>query len=346
MLEQISKIALWSHERAEPLIDQLGTDLALCKKELPSAGTKVTNFRGRKARLVRYSEGIYTAVAFSFDAYKLRSSNIMDIEVRTVIAAAPLIDTSAKRAEQRTKRLIHNLKSITAKTSQEIFYLVKQDALMGSPKEALDYVAEEVKDNSRDTAKALMEILKHQLAQKAEYSAFEKLSGKIDSTKMEVHDVHRVLMNVFYLFFGEFLDRKIKARVEPTRLQALFDYESIHACIYYLVENAAKYAMRNSYLNVTTSYDGNGFIDIRFEMESLSISNDEEEAIFEEGVSGRRAHSEGLNGAGLGLYLARAMARLNGGTLHLHPGRQLIGGIYSRNSFVLSLRADPSTRVV
>src|SRR5690606_3248362 len=136
----------------------------------------------------------------------------------------------------RTRRLLHNLKSLTAKTSQEIFLLAQQDRLLGNPREMVPYLAAEIRENLEGTARALLEILKHQAAQKAEYTAFDRLSGKLEQSSSEMHDVHRVLMNVFYLFFGEFIAKKVRAEVERTRIQARFDYDSIHVCIYYLVE--------------------------------------------------------------------------------------------------------------
>lgn len=341
MSEQFSRVALWSHDRAEPLINQLGELLQECKEQLMEDGSKVVRLKGKSTRVTRRSYLGYTAIAISSDSDRVKSKKIMDQEVNVVILAAPTIDASTKHAEQRTRRLIHNLKSLTAKTSQEIFYIVKQETLLSCPRDSVQYVSDELKDNSVDAAKALIEILKNQLAQKAEFSAFEKLSGKVGSMKMELHDVHRVLMNVFYLFFGEFLTKKVKAYVEPTRLQAVFDYDSVHTCIYYLVENAVKYTMRNSVLNVVTSEDGNGFIDISIQMESLAIAPEETDRVFEEAVSGKYAVNEKLSGAGIGLFLAREMARLNGGGLYLHAGKPMISGTYARNSFVLSLRASP-----
>lgn len=344
MLEKKNvRFALWSTERLEPFIDQLAPDLEKYKAEIEVDGTKIIEIKKQRTRISLLSSSPYVALGVATDTDRIKSKKIMDQELRTLLASAPMIDASTKRSEQRTRRLIHNLKTLTAKTTQEIFFVVKQESMMAHPREAARYVEDEIKDNTADTAKAIIEILKHQQAQKAEFAAFEKLSGKIDTTKMEIHDVHRVLMNLFYLFFGDFSDKKIRANVERTRLQAFFDYDSIYACLFYLVENAAKYAMRNSAINVTVSPDNNGFIDIRFEMESLAIHPDESHAVFLEGISGKNAHAHKLSGAGIGLFLARAMANLNGGTLSLNAGKPMIAGCYARNSFVLSLRAEPFT---
>ncbi len=143
-------------------------------------------------------------------------------------------------------------------------------------------------------------------------------------------------MNVFYLFFGEFIAKKVRVEVDRTRVQARFDYDSIHVCVYYLVENAVKYTRRNSDFSVTVFQHNGGAVDIRFSMESLSIKPEEQELIFEEGRSGSNAIDANLNGAGLGLYLGRAMATMNSGNLNVLPG-PLGGSQYSRNTFVLTL---------
>jgi CII-binding regulator of phage lambda lysogenization HflD len=130
----------------------------------------------------------------------------MDSELQVVLAAAPTISAYTQRAEQRTRRLMHNLKSLTAKSSQEIFALFHQQKLMAPYSEALEYVEKEIRETPSDAARAMLSLLKYQAAQKAEYSAFDKLSGKISSLQPEMHDIHRVLMNVFYSF-SEILSR-------------------------------------------------------------------------------------------------------------------------------------------
>jgi signal transduction histidine kinase len=329
---------LWSAGRTEPLISKLSQEFtAACLEAQPKDGSIVATIGGKKSRVIRKTHGNYIAIALSTDSNRLKSKKLIESEIDVVLAAAPTIESAIQRAEGRTRRLLHNLKSLTAKTLQEIFLIAQQDMLIGNPKDAIPYVSKEIIENSEATARALLEILKHQSAQKAEYTAFDRLAGKIEPIAVETHDIHRVMMNVFYLFFGEFLSKKVKVDVERTRLQALFDYDSIHVCIYYLVENAVKYVRPKSNLTVSVSSDPNGMTDIRFSMESLVILPEEKKRIFEEGYSGFNAIDGKLNGAGLGLYLARAMAQLNNGQVNVIPGIPFGGTQYARNVFVLTL---------
>lgn len=341
-MSALTYCVLWSTDRAEPLINQLTQELTnACFEALPDCGSTTKSINGKKFRIIRKTSGSYTAIALSSDSNRIKSKKLIESEVDAFLAAGPTIESAIQRAEGRTRRLLHNLKSLTAKTSQEVFYIAQQDALIGNPREAVPYVAREIRENSEAAARAFLEILKHQSAQKAEYVAFDRLTGKLEVGMIERHDVHRVLMNVFYLFFGEFIAKKVRVEVGKTYLQGNFDYDSIHVCIYYLVENAVKYSRPKTDFSVSCHDDRNGLIDIRFTMESLVIFNDEKERIFDEGYSGHGAINEKLNGAGLGLYLARAMAKLNGGQLNVIPGHAASGAKYARNVFVLTL---PSSR--
>ena len=335
-MNDFPKCLLWSDERSEPLINQLPTsETNGLREQMQSDGSILISFQNKKARATRLSLGLYNVIVVSADPDYIKSKKKLEAAAELILSAAYTLDSSYKRSEDRTRRLIHNLKSLTAKIGQEVFYIAQQDLMINSPRDMVKYITKEILDNTDDAAKGLIEILKHHAAQKAEYSAFEKLTGKASVGAPERHDIHRVLMNVFYLFFGDFIKRKVKAEVERTRLQALIDYESIHVCIYYIIENASKYVRVGSPITVSTA-DDNGFVVVRFSMESLEILPEEVNRIFDEGFSGKRAIEGRLNGAGIGLYMARAMAQMNGGTLTVVPGRGTGAG-YARNTFILAL---------
>lgn len=315
--------------------------LLLVKSELQKSGTKKISYFGRDVRGLCIQGDFYTVYAVADDEDRLKSVRVLRSEAEVMLASAKRVElelsSARERAENQTRRLIHNLKSLTAKTMQEIYFIAMQDKLMASPKEALDYLEREVKRSPREVAKALIEILKHQGAQKAEFSAFNKLSGGFYAIRKEPHKIHKVLMSVFYLFFNDFTDKRVRVSVSPCDLTACFDYDSVHVCIYHLVDNSAKYIKPGCEFLVSAS-ERREFIDIFFEMESLYIEDDEVERVFEEGFSGKKAVQRQLEGGGVGLFLARQMAKLNGGGLTLLKGGSLPRTPdYGRNKFVLSL---------
>ena len=328
---------IYSVSRSAPLLDEIPPRLHHLRDSQKSDGTNVLDVDAVKYRVSKYESANYVAVAISSHTDYVKSKKGMKAAVQAVLSAAPLIDTLHLRAEERSRRLIHNLKSLTAKSTQEIFNVIQQSKLIElNGVQSVSYISDEIKERPEEAGKAILEILKYQSAQKAEYSAFEKISGKISEKQIDTHDIHRVLMNVFYLFFPDFVEKKVRANVGRTKLQGEFDYDSIHACIYYIVDNSVKYTRRNSALNVTTSLD-DGYIVIRFDMESLVINGDEQEKIFQEGYSGKNAVESKKNGEGIGLFLARAMADLNHGALNVIAGRPVRSDIYARNSFILSV---------
>lgn len=313
--------------------------------ELPSDGTKKVDISGRPARILRESNQTHTVFAFASDQDRVKSSRLLKGEADVMLAAAANIDHEIDRARARavnqTKRLIHNLKSLTAKIAQEIYFIALQDKLIASPKDSLSYLEKQISGNPVEAAKAFLAILKYQTAQKTEFSAFQKLNGEIGIFAKESHKVHKVLMNVFYLFFSDFTDKHIKVDVQPSELQGLFDYDSIHVAIYHLVENAAKYIRNSGSFSVQATKVGH-MINIVFDMESLVIQSDEVEKIFQENYSGQLARNYELQGSGIGLFLARQMATANGGTLTVLNGPPLPSSRdYARNKFILTI---PSAR--
>lgn len=332
--------ALWSTKQSAPFNSQIPEEvISICRAAQPQPGSQVMVVKGKRARIMLKRDGIYTILALATDADRIKSKRILEGDVDALLSAAPVIESTLEGAEARVRRLLHNLKTLTAKMSQEIFEIALQNRMMENPKQAVPYVGDQIRLDVDKSARAFVEILKHLSAQNAEYTAFDRLSGKVGLARPELHTVHQVLMNVAYLFFGEFIRKKVFVDVGRTQVAAKFDYESIHVCIYYLFENATKYVKPGSEIQVTVTSEP-GQVYIKFSMESLIILPEEEAAIFKEGFSGKFAKAEQLQGAGIGLYLAREMARLNNGRLDVLPGRAQKNSTYARNAFVLALPAN------
>lgn len=331
-------------ETGRVLIDDISpNEINIIKYELIADGTKKLRLLGKECRIYRLSNISYRVYSLATDSDRLKSTRLMKNEAEVMLDAASNVEREVQlvkqRAEGQTKRLVHNLKSLSAKIAQEIYYIALQDKLMASPKESLNYLERQVRDSPKEAAQALLAILKYQTAQKTEFSAFNKLNGEIGQLKKETHKIHKVLMNVFYLFFNDFTDKHVQVEVQPSEIQAYFDYDSIHVCVYHLVENAAKYIKPGGNFSVSVSKVGSR-IDIVFDMESLRIKEHEVKSIFSEEYSGEMACNRNLQGSGIGLYLAKEMAKLNDGDLTLlngNPIQQITD--FARNKFTLSLPA-------
>jgi signal transduction histidine kinase len=106
-----------------------------------------------------------------------------------------------------------------------------------------------------------------------------------------------------------------------------------------IIENAAKYIKSGGAFDVSITKTVNE-LNIVFDMESLTVREDEVEQIFAEGFSGRSAKYHKLNGNGIGLFVAKRMAIMNSGSLVLLNGMpQQMTPNYARNKFTLILPA-------
>lgn len=303
--------------------------------------TKRLTIAGKNGRAIRLSNASHELVGWTEDSDLIASKSKMEAEARLFLAAAENIALGIKQAKERASghavRLIHNLKTLTAKTTQEIYLFADQQHLMQPQARSLEYLESEFKRQPAEAAKMLLKVLKHQAAQKAEYSAFLKLDGRPKELKQDTHSIHRVLMNVFYLFFGDFSARGINAPVAPTDLSGFFDYDSIHAALFHIVDNARKYAREGSKIDTVTCAEGS-FIEISFTMESCLIYQDEIDQIMTEGYSGRAAKQYKLHGDGIGLFIADQLIRQNGGRLHVINGKaSQQGQDWARNRFLVIL---------
>jgi len=301
---------------------------------------KIT-INGNNARIGKKSDKDYIVFAYSFDKDYIKSKKIFLNELSLMLESSSKLEDKiaiiTERAESQSKRLIHNLKSLSAKINQEIFYLAGQNKLMNAYQESLNYLEEQVTEKPKETAKALISILKYGTALNTEFTAFNKLSGDVGLIKRENHKIHKLLLSIFYLFFQDFTDRNVQVYVEKSELEGNIDYDSIHVCLYHLIENSAKYIKMGSKLNVEISKN-KAELSLIFDMQSLVVENDETDYIFEEGFSGKFAKAKQLQGSGIGLFIARKMARLNDGDLRFLNGKPSIADPhYARNKFTLTL---------
>lgn len=316
------------------------------KNHLSNDGTTKIKQNGREVRISRVSDSNAIAYGISHDSDHVNSPKKFSSYLKFFLLSYENFNKHLQRIEDREaakfRRLIHNLRSLNAKIIQEIYFIALQDRLIGNASRTIDYISSEIEKDTKSAARALLSILKCSSAQRAEFSAFEKINGKVVILDKAPHSIHQVVMNVFYLFFSEYTDKKVRCDVNKTDLHGFFDYESIQVCLYHIVENSAKYTKNGSNLDVYFKKNGN-FIEIIFEMISLAVDNDEVDNIFKEGISGRMACNKNLQGSGFGLTISHEMARINGGSLKLIAGtREKGNGEYARNKFIITVPAFDS----
>lgn len=309
--------------------------------EIKTLSCKFDNGRGRCGFLATELGAVY---AFTKDKELIASSSKFKTKLEAISSTLEtiknIISESNEKHNTSTRRLIHNLTSLNAHNIQEIYSIIPQEVISRRTGTHVDYVKGIVEKDPRDTALSLLRIAKNNAAMKAEFSVFKKLFTSNPVLDPKYHNTHKVLMNIFYLFFPDFTEKEVKVKICENSQTAFFDYESLHVALYHIIENATKYIKQKSILEVNI-HDNGAYTTVEMNMVSTRISESEKKSIFEEGVSGEIARKLGKSGDGVGLDRVKKIIELNNGFIELttYPeNAEFILGIpYQRNVFSIHL---------
>lgn len=310
---------------------------------LKSKSIKLSNGRIRCGVISNNTHKVY---GFSSAKDYLKSSQKFKTKLDLILDSSNYIDeiihSTTTTINRNTSRLVHNLMTLNAHNIQEVYSIIPQDKLTKNMSSNISLIEENINNEPRETAIALLRIAKNNAAMKVEFSVFKKLFENNPVLQKKTHNLHKVLLNVFYLFFPDFTDKNVKVIVgnDDQIHSAFFDYESLHVALYHLIENAAKYVKPSSKFHV--SFKDCGIkTEIIMDMISFEIKDEEISTIFQEGVSGNLATRTHMSGSGIGLSRAKEIIELNSGgvTVTTHPKtiESYMGIPYQRNIFTLNL---------
>jgi len=303
---------------------------------------QIIEYKNKKYRagvIVNKNRKIY-AISSSKDIIKSSKTfktflNILkDFSIELYKFKSLISDTISKQFDI----LVHNLVSINAHNIQEIYNIIPQNELSNSIRDKKKFIRNKINSNLDKTAIALLKIMKNNNAIKSEFSVYKKLFEKNPQLNFKNHNIHRVLMNIFYSFFPDFTDKNIYVDVKPSQLKAFFDYESIHVAFFHILENATKYIQPNSNFNIFFE-DLLDEVKIIFSMNSLIIESEEIDLIFNEGYSGNLAKKLDKDGHGIGMSRVRRIIELNNGNIQVQIGDR-IDDLYQENKFIISLKKE------
>ena len=232
-------------------------------------------------------------------------------------------ELEAKQIEQqRVNRLIHNLTSLNAHNIQEIDDFIPQELLASNYQKLLEYIQKEISRDSKNAALMFLRIAKHNVHMKTEFSIYKKLD-RLDATlEFSPNPIRKVILNILHTFFADFTNKNIYVFVQEFNGRVKIDYESIQVALYHLIENASKYSMSNTKIEITFEENINE-VDVIFKMKSLYLDKDEVEKIFLEGYSGKVAKECKLNGDGIGMWQIKRMMELNSGNIKFINGQEI-----------------------
>jgi len=304
----------------------------------------VINLNGGKVRLGSLSVAGGSVYLASRDSDLLKSGKVFKNNLILLSEILDYLFAAVASAEEKSiaksKRLVHNLTSLNGHMIHELYAVLPQERLAGNIRKKIPFIASEMKGTKADDfARCFLSLAKHSAAMKNEFSVFKKIDSLEASVDKRSHSMHKVLMNVAYLFFSDFADMDSSVNVMESELKAPIDYECAFVALYHLFDNAAKYICRGTHLDISIDENSAG-ASITFSMCSLAISDSELDDLASEGFSGALPRRLELNGDGVGLSLVKRVMDLHEGRLQINtdPGTKFVKDDveYQRNSFVLT----------
>ena len=259
------------------------------------------------------------AVADSQDY--LKSSRKFKKQMDFVLDSMQLLEHDLQKHHEnltnRTNRLIHNLVTLNAKNIQEIASIASLDSFSGDASTLLKKIEVSISKNLSASALATLKVAKNNTAIKGEISVFLKLFKQEPLLSKKRHVMHKVFLNAYYPFAPDFIDKSVRVRIEQSDLRGYFDYESIQVALIHLLENSVKYTLPDSVLDVRF-IKSETTVSFCMKMQSLRVHQDEKVKIFYEGYSGQSASKLTTAGSGTGLFIAKKILELNGGSIVLN----------------------------
>lgn len=260
----------------------------------------------------------------------------MDSYTEMIGGLAEIQRLAAEEAREDSRRLVHNLTTLNSHIIQEIYNIVPQDDLAGTPTQQISLIAKAIVGDPAAAAQAALKILKNAVAARNEMQIVRRFrSAPQLPPDLKPHMIHKVVKNVLITFFQEALERGLYWNLRASGERVWVDYESVSAALYRFFENCVKYCAPGSTIDIAFQTNDDR-LEVVMEMKSLPIAPDEESRIFEEGYSGSMAKKHSLNGSGLGLSIVRQLLEVNGASVVVSAGTrlELVQGIeYAPNRF-------------
>lgn len=262
----------------------------------------------------------------------------------SVVAQLDLDRRKSRNLERsRAKRHIHNLIELNGKSIQAIYSAIPQEAFIkNSREELLNSVREHIKENTGESAKLIVDLLKNESLKKTELSVYNKIL-ELEKPEILSYPLHKIVLLVLNSFWDELKEKDVHVHLGEFYGKTLVDFDALAAILTHLFGNSAKYIIPKTPLKISFLIDGE-FIVIAFEMVSLRIGSHERLRIFEEGYSGDEPRRLKRDGDGLGLWVVRQLVESMGGSIQVKcdvdaSARQFkLGFNYEKNVFELRLR--------
>lgn len=256
-----------------------------------------------------------------------------------------MITLQQKLREQETERINseisvfkHNIETINGESILEFEDTIPIKRLRKSYKEIVK-VVQDVIDHRDSVMSSFIarQALNNQRIQ-TEILVSKIIGDRYDSKSTFSNPWDAVMTNVYLLYP---LAQKKSIDIVMGQYVSKFniDFNATKVASYYILDNAIKYALPNSQIQVDF-IEMNKHVHISFKMISPLILPEETEAIFERGFRGTNAIALSSSGSGFGLFCARKLMKSAYSTVSVKAGSfmyQRKGIDYATNEFMIVL---------
>lgn len=327
------------------VLSRLGENcLTTCVSAATDSGEKCSAHNGGGTRR-RGMKAVAAGTVFlcTSDEDMVKSKRVfartLDVYAEMIGGLVEIRKLAAEDGRDESRRLVHNLTTLNSHIIQEIYNIVPQEELAGTPNRQISIISKSIASNPNMAAQAALRILKNAVAARTEMQIVRRFHTPSQlPPQRQSHMIHRVVKNVLITFFQDSQDKELYWNLRPSSERLLIDYESASAALYRLFENFVKYCAPTSTIDIAFETKSRS-VDVIMEMKSLPLLPGEEEQIFEEGVSGAIAKKHNLSGSGLGMTIVRKLLQINDASIRVQAGTriELIRGIeYAPNRFTIA----------
>lgn len=265
-----------------------------------------------KSRLVKNDKGTLYLILKS---KKPINNGLLDSYVQNFTLMIDDILLAKKKAQEETRRLLHNIVSLNAHSSQEFDQVFKpEDLLKQTQKKQLAYIQSTISMNMKETARLLLKLAKNNTAIKSEFTVFNILMTPDAFLRKSTQNLHRITKSSLDMFFIDFLEKNVHVDLntqDDKIISAKLNFDCLRFALYNILHNALKYTYPGTRVEINI-YEKESKKIIDFSMISLRIKDHEADKIFMEGYSGDYAKTSSKSGSGLGLNLAqKILNRIN-----------------------------------
>lgn len=220
--------------------------------------------------------------------------------------------------EKIVEEFIHNATSLNTYSIQDLFFLIPQDRLTGNINKQKETIREIIKDKPNVTVDTLLKQIKYSLANKVEFSVFERTVKNISVLQKSEHSIRPVVLSILQIFISDFDKKNIQVHLGGTEKILEIDFDSLFVSLYYIFDNAVKYCCPRTDFKIRFS-EGKDSFDIIITMVSIEIKASEINLITERNYRSEAAKKINTKGLGIGMYRIIKTLKFNNAKLEITP---------------------------